>query len=130
MTRNGVQFVIATAVLLWVGWSTSSQPSAGPASQASGSAPASANLSTVTKAQFERWMTELSNLGRWGKEDERGALNLITVDKRRQAAALAKNGLMVSLSRPIRDQKPESTSGPRPVRRGGASAHYFLTEPS
>ena len=44
--------------------------------------------SSVTKEQFERWMTELSNWGRWGKDDERGALNLITPAKRQQAAAL------------------------------------------
>ena len=32
----------------------------------------------MTKADVDRWMTELSNWGRWGKDDERGALNLIT----------------------------------------------------
>ena len=40
----------------------------------------------VTPAQYERWKTELSNWGRWGKDDEIGALNLITPAKRRQAA--------------------------------------------
>ena len=28
----------------------------------------------LTKDDIDRWMTELSNWGRWGKEDERGAL--------------------------------------------------------
>ena len=32
----------------------------------------------VTRAQFETWMTELSNWGRWGDDDQLGALNLIT----------------------------------------------------
>jgi kynurenine formamidase len=52
----------------------------------------------VTEAQYERWKTELSNWGRWGKEDELGALNLITPARRRQAAALVKDGVSVSLA--------------------------------
>jgi hypothetical protein len=30
----------------------------------------------VSKAQYDTWMTELSNWGRWGDEDQLGALNL------------------------------------------------------
>src|SRR5262249_27626494 len=52
----------------------------------------------VTREQYERWKKELSNWGRWGKDDERGALNLITPAKRKQAAALVKDGISVSLS--------------------------------
>ena len=37
----------------------------------------------VSEAQFEAWQTELSNWGRWGKDDELGTLNLITPEKRR-----------------------------------------------
>jgi hypothetical protein len=55
----------------------------------------------VTKAQADRWMTELSNWGRWGKDDQLGALNLITPQKRQQAMALAKTGTVVSLERPV-----------------------------
>ena len=53
---------------------------------------------TVTEAQYERWKKELSNWGRWGKDDEIGALNLITPAKRKQAATLVKDGVSVSLS--------------------------------
>jgi kynurenine formamidase len=52
----------------------------------------------VTKAEYERWQTELSNWGRWGKDDELGTLNLITPAKRKQAAALVKEGVTVSLA--------------------------------
>jgi len=52
----------------------------------------------VSEAQFERWQTELSNWGRWGKDDEIGTLNLITPAKRRAALALVKEGVPVSLS--------------------------------
>ena len=55
----------------------------------------------VSAAQFERWKTELSNWGRWGPDDEMGALNLITPEKRRQAAALVRDGVTVSLSRDV-----------------------------
>src|ERR1700704_2203411 len=53
----------------------------------------------VTQAEYERWQTELSNWGRWGKDDELGTLNLITPAKRKQALALAKEGFTVSLAR-------------------------------
>jgi kynurenine formamidase len=53
---------------------------------------------TVTAAEYERWQTELTNWGRWGKDDEMGALNLITPAKRKQAAALVKEGVTVSLA--------------------------------
>ena len=52
----------------------------------------------LTKADIERWMTELSNWGRWGKDDQAGTINLITTAKRKQAAALVKDGLSVSMS--------------------------------
>ena len=54
---------------------------------------------SISRADFERWKKELSNWGRWGKDDQIGALNLITPAKRRQAAALVKEGISVSLSR-------------------------------
>ena len=64
----------------------------------------------VTKAQVDRWMTDVSNWGRWGKDDQLGALNLVTPEKRRQAMALAKTGTVVSLERKIVPSKePEET---------------------
>jgi kynurenine formamidase len=53
----------------------------------------------TTQAQYERWQKELSNWGRWGSDDELGTLNLITPAKRKQAAALVKEGFSVSLAR-------------------------------
>jgi hypothetical protein len=55
----------------------------------------------VTKAQVDTWMQELSNWGRWGADDQLGAVNLITQAKRREALALATTGDVVSLLRPI-----------------------------
>jgi kynurenine formamidase len=57
-----------------------------------------ASHALITQAQYERWQTELSNWGRWGKDDQMGTLNLITAAKRKQAAALVKEGISISLS--------------------------------
>jgi kynurenine formamidase len=53
----------------------------------------------VSPEQYERWKTELSNWGRWGKDDQLGALNLITPAKRKAAASLVRDGVSVSLAR-------------------------------
>src|SRR5215468_1705664 len=52
----------------------------------------------VTETEYERWKKDLSNWGRWGKDDEIGALNLITPEKRKQAAGLVREGFSVSLA--------------------------------
>src|SRR3984885_14525338 len=52
----------------------------------------------MTKADVDRLMKELSNWGRWGKDDQLGTLNLITPAKRKQALALVKEGYPISLS--------------------------------
>jgi kynurenine formamidase len=52
----------------------------------------------LDKAALDRWMQELSNWGRWGKDDQLGTVNLITPAKRKAAAALVKEGYSVSLS--------------------------------
>jgi len=52
----------------------------------------------VTEAQYERWKKDLSNWGRWGADDQIGALNLITPAKRKQAAGLVKEGFSVSMA--------------------------------
>lgn len=71
-----------------------------PSASITASAPEPAR-EPVTKEQFERWMTELSNWNRWGKDDQRGAANLVTPEKRRQAAALVRAGTTVSLGHDV-----------------------------
>src|SRR5437868_7470719 len=58
----------------------------------------SSSQQKLTKADIDRMMKELSNWGRWGKEDQLGAMNLITPAKRKQAAMLVKEGVSVSLA--------------------------------
>ena len=63
-----------------------------------------------SEAEVLGWMTSLSNWGRWGKDDQLGCLNLITPEKRRQAAALVSEGITVSCARPIvTDMTPDVT---------------------
>src|SRR5215510_3494766 len=66
----------------------------------------------MTKADVDRLMTELSNWGRWGKEDQLGAVNLITEAKRKQAAALVKEGFSVSLARDTEKERAEDNPSP------------------
>ncbi len=56
---------------------------------------------TTTAEDIQEWMNSLSNWGRWGKDDQLGALNLITPEKRKAAAALVRDGVSISLAHPM-----------------------------
>ncbi len=76
-----------------------------PATYRDSRAQSPASPPLVTSAQYERWQTELSNWGRWGKDDEMGTLNLITAAKRRATVALVKEGETISLASNAAKQK-------------------------
>jgi len=71
-------------------------------------------LPLISASEYERWQADLSNWGRWGPDDELGALNLITPAKRLEAAALVQEGITVSLARTA--QTEESADNPCPVQ--------------
>lgn len=54
----------------------------------------------------------LSNWGRWGSDDQLGAMNLITPEKRLQAIGLVQKGITVTMARPIVAEP--SSDGPIP----------------
>ena len=54
-------------------------------------------LVLVTLDTLKEWEDELSNWGRWGPDDQRGTLNLITPEKTKQAAMLVQEGTTVTL---------------------------------
>ena len=85
-----MRVLMATALLLAV----ATDPSVRTQGVASSGSPGP----LVTQAEYDRWQTELSNWGRWGKDDELGTLNLITPAKRRAAAMLVREGTTVSLA--------------------------------
>ena len=63
-------------------------------------------------ATIDRWMTELSNWNRWGREDERGTVNLMTDETRKRALATVKEGVTVSLSRDADPVKSADNGNP------------------
>ena len=67
---------------------------------------------TLTKADVDKLMTELSNWGRWGKDDQLGAMNLITPAKRLAALKLVKEGVPVSLAHETNTEKAEDNDSP------------------
>jgi kynurenine formamidase len=71
------------------------------------SAPGQNKSSTATPADYLRWRSEFKNWGRWGKDDQRGASNLITAEKSLGAAKLVKSGIVISLAHAV-PQKPDS----------------------
>ena len=68
----------------------------------------------VTKADVEAWMESLSNWGRWGPDDQLGAVNLITPETRMAAAKLVEKGVSVSMARDV--EKDAAVDNPRPFR--------------
>jgi kynurenine formamidase len=90
---------------------------AGPAT-----AQSTASHPLVTAAEYERWQTELSNWGRWGPNDEMGTLNLLTPAKRKQAAALVKEGVSVSLASDADTTKAVDNPNPYDVTMLGIGA--------
>ncbi|MCY3603694.1 MAG: cyclase family protein [Chloroflexi bacterium] len=74
---------------------------------------------TPTSDELAQMALDLRNWGRWGDDDERGALNLITDAKRAQAVALAQEGFSVSCARPL--PVTPSAENPHPVQ------HYMIS---
>lgn len=66
----------------------------------------------VTKTQFDSWLQEISNWGRWGADDQLGTLNLITPEKIKAAADLVREGVTVSLALDLNKQADELNANP------------------
>src|SRR5205809_8065122 len=63
-------------------------------------------------AEFDELFQKVKNWGRWGKDDQLGSANLVTVAKRKQAVALVKNGTTVSLAHNPLTERAEDNSSP------------------
>ena len=92
--RGTVGFVVVMLVVLgfWSGTGAQEPP-----------------IAEVSQTQYDAWMTDLSNWGRWGADDQIGALNLITDGKRVEAARLVEIGMVVSMAR---DMTVDRSDGP------------------
>jgi kynurenine formamidase len=87
-----------------------------------------------TRDGFERFVTERRNWGRWGTNDQLGTVNLISPEKRREAAALVTAGISVGLARPLATEPRPDNPKPalqylvkniRPGRGGDGSSVDF-----
>jgi kynurenine formamidase len=67
-----------------------------------------------TKEEVLSYLHEHTNWGRWGKEDQVGAINLITPEKKVKAAQLVQSGRSLSLSRPF--PKAPKHGNPHPAQ--------------
>src|SRR5436853_492748 len=90
----------------------------------------------LTEAEFHALAQRVSNWGRWGADDEAGALNFLTPDARRRGAALVREGISVScaLDLPITPAVDNTRPTRHIVTRGadpntGAAGDFMTLEP-
>ncbi|HEY7294885.1 MAG TPA: cyclase family protein [Dehalococcoidia bacterium] len=85
-----------------------------------------------TKDEIMSWIREKNNWNRWGADDQKGAINLITPEKRVAAAKLVRSGRSVSLSREW--PKTPAPNNPTPAQHfirwfdrdvGGAAIDFY-----
>ncbi len=67
------------------------------------------------------------NWGRWGPDDERGALNLLTPEVVVAAAATVREGRVISLAMPIRGSTSSAVAGTVPHLRGRPLPQHFMS---
>ena len=106
-THEATERVGARLVLGWlaVGPSAAGEQAAGAPAGAASRAPRNA-------AEFDALFQQVKNWGRWGADDQLGSANLVTAAKRKQAPALVKNGLTVSLAHNPLTEKAEDRRQP------------------
>jgi kynurenine formamidase len=72
-------------------------------------------------------MGDQGNWGRWGEEDQRGALNLLTGDVVRGATGAVRQGRVLSLSLPIKGSTSSSVAETVPHLRGRPLPQHFMS---
>jgi kynurenine formamidase len=85
------------------------------ASMAADTARAQAMRPDSTPQDFVRLQKRLSNWGRWGADDQMGAVNLITPDKRKAALGAIREGVSFSMARNA--EIKEAVDNPAPIVR-------------
>ena len=91
--------------------------------------PAANSRAPRDAAEFDAMFKQVSNWGRWGKDDQRGAVNLVTAAKRKQAVALVKTGVSVSLAHNPLTERAEDNNNPfeHTMLRGNNMDRYAVT---
>jgi kynurenine formamidase len=86
-----------------------------------------------TPADFVTLQKELSNWGRWGADDQTGAVNLITPAKRRAAMRLAREGASYSMARNAETKEAVDNAMPimrKTIRTGASVSHTGIASTS
>lgn len=78
-----------------------------------------------TQADVDEWYTTRRNWGRWGDDDQMGAMNLVTSEKRMAAASMVRTGRTVSLSRVFEPAQHFIRKSGRGNSRAGAVVDYY-----
>ena len=78
-----------------------------------------------TQAEVDEWYTSRRNWGRWGENDQMGAMNLITPQKRVAAAEFVRTGRTVSISRVFEPAQHFIRKSDRPNSRAGVVVDYY-----
>jgi kynurenine formamidase len=73
-----------------------------------------------SQAELLGWLESLSNWGRWGADDQRGTLNVLTPELTRRATGLVRDGASISCARPW------SYEGAPDVNARRVPQHYML----
>ena len=69
-------------------------------------------VAPMARGEFDALLKQVNNARRWGDQDERGTLNLITREVRRAASLEVKTGITVSLAREMVHGEPAGGLGP------------------
>ena len=88
-----------------------------------------AGRSPRNAAEFDALFQQVKNWGRWGPDDQLGSANLVTAAKRRQAVALVKSGITVSLAHNPLTERADDNSNPfeHTMLRGNSMDRYAVS---
>src|SRR5438876_2369400 len=80
-------------------------------------------------AEFDVLFQQVKNWGRWGPNDELGSANLVTAAKKKQAVALVKDGVTVSLAHNVLTERAEDNNNPfeHTMLRGNNMDRYAVS---
>src|SRR5262245_8342314 len=91
--------------------------------------PADSSRAPRNAAEFDTLFQQVSNWGRWGKDDQLGSVNLITTARRKQAIALVKTGESVSLAHNPLTERADDNNNPfeHTMLRGNNMDRYAVS---
>jgi kynurenine formamidase len=88
-----------------------------------------AGRSPRNAAEFDTLFQQVKNWGRWGPDDQLGSANLVTAAKRKQAVALVKSGVTVSLAHNPLTERADDNNNPfeHTMLRGNSMDRYAVS---